>query len=492
MPNQIKVAKFGGTSLAGADAIRQSANVAKKNNATLVVVSATAGTTNELHELAENLTKAPSIEAVRKVAALKAKHHKIAGDLKLSASSKNSLNALFTHLNNIAQNIVAGDYSSVLKELYPRMRHVYRQKIKDIPKGLDLSLQTNKSLKHYPKRISDHILSYGEFISSILINDALIRTGSDTEIIDARKIIKTDDNHHYATPLIDEISFYAKKILRPKLKGGKIIITQGFIGMAPDSSTTTLGRGGSDYSAALLAEAINAGELQIWSDVVGVVTADPKVVKNTRKISHLTFQEAAELATAGAKILYPKTIIPSRRANIPVYVGNTFKPDEAGTRIEKSTSRKPLITAISLKTKQSLVTLTSERMAQEFGYMARVFQIFSDHRLSINQISTSEIAVAFTLDGYISSHKNMLNELKEMGEVTIENGMSLVSLIGNAINNTPGLAGKIFSCLETEDSKIAIRMICQGASKHNFCFVVEGKYGKESVQKLHKQFIEEG
>lgn len=492
MSDKIKVAKFGGTSLANADAVRQSAKVAKKNSANLVVVSATAGTTNRLYELAENLTRAPSIEAVRSVAALKAQHNKIADELKLSLSSKNSLDALFNHLNNIALSIIAGDYSSVLKELYPSKRHVYRQKIKDIPKTLDLTSPTNKSLKLYPKRISDHILSYGEFISSILIRDALEQIGADTEIVDARKIVKTDSNHRYATPLIDEIDFYADEVLRPKLQSGKIIITQGFIGMAPDSSTTTLGRGGSDYSAALLAEAIRADELQIWSDVPGVATADPRIVKNTKKISHLTFQEAAELATAGAKILYPKTITPMRRANIPLYVGNTFNPDEAGTRIEKSISRKPLITAVSLKTKQSLVTLTSERMAQEFGYIAKVFQIFSAHRLSINQISTSEIAVAFTLEGYISSHENMLGELRDMGDVTIENGMSLVSLIGNDINNTPGLAGKIFSCLETKDSKIAIRMICQGASKHNFCFVVEGKHGEESVRKLHKHFIEEG
>ncbi|HEX5797902.1 MAG TPA: aspartate kinase [Candidatus Saccharimonadales bacterium] len=488
----LRVVKFGGTSLASAEAIKQSAAVAIKNQAGLIVVSATAGTTNELSDLVEKLTKIPSEKAVKQVEDLRSKHRKIARELKLSSASKKELDGLFEHLSNIVLSIVEGDYSSVLKELYPNRRHVYRQRIKDFPRSLDISMQAAKSIKRYSKRISDHILSYGEFISSILINDALAKAGADTEIVDARKIIKTDDNHRYATPLIDEISYYARKNIQPKLKQGKTIITQGFIGKAPDGSTTTLGRGGSDYSAALLAEAVGADELQIWSDVAGVATADPKIVNNTKKISHLTFQEAAELATAGAKILYPRTITPSRRSNIPVLVGNTFKPDEAGTRIEKSTSKKPLITAVALKTKQSLVTVTSERMAQEFGYMARIFEIFSKHKLSINQISTSEIAVAFTLEGYISTHEKMLQELKELGEVTIENGMSLVSLIGNDINNTPGLAGKIFSCLETKDSKIAIRMICQGASKHNFCFVVEGKYGEESTRKLHKHFIEEG
>ncbi|MEX2014979.1 MAG: aspartate kinase [Candidatus Saccharimonadales bacterium] len=487
----LRVVKFGGTSLAGAETIKQSARVAIKNKAGLVVVSATSGTTNELFDLVEKLTKTPSGEAVKQVENLRAKHRKIAADLKLSSSSKKDLNALFEHLNNIVLSIVEGDYPSVLKELYPNKRHVYRQRIKDFPRSLDINMQAEKSIQRYSKRISDHILSYGEFISSILINDALSKAGADTEIVDAREIIKTDNNHRYATPIVDEIDYFATKNIKPKLKQGVIIITQGFIGRAPDGSTTTLGRGGSDYSAALLAEAVDADELQIWSDVAGVATADPKIVKNTKKISHLTFQEAAELATAGAKILYPRTITPSRRSNIPVFVGNTFKPDETGTMIEKSVSRKPLITAVSLKTKQSLVTVTSERMAEEFGYMARMFQIFSKHKLSINQVSTSEIAVAFTLEGYISSHEKMLKELEEMGEVTIENGMSLVSLIGNDINNTPGLAGKIFSCLETQDSKIAIRMICQGASKHNFCFVVDGRHGEESIRKLHKHFIEE-
>ncbi len=470
--------------MADAEAIRQSAKVAILHNVSVVVVSATSGTTDELLRLAESLTKKPSIESLKTIESLKIKHQKIASGLKLSAHATKNLDALFTRLNNLALSIIAKDYPSALKELYPSMRHVYRQRIKDIPSTLDGS-----SLNRYPKRISDHVLSYGERISSVLMADALEKAGAKTTVVDARKIIKTDRNHRFATPLVDEIRFHTEELLVPEVKNGKTVVTQGFIGRAPDSSTTTLGRGGSDYSAALFAEALNADELQIWSDVPGVATADPRIVKNTRQIDLLTFQEAAELATAGAKILYPKTIIPMRRANIPVYVGHTFQPDTPGTRIEKSSSKKPLATAVSLKPKQSLVTLTTEQMSQEFGYLAKIFAIFARHKVSINQISTSEIAVAFTLDGYLSSHAQMLGELRELGDVTIENGMSLVSLIGNDINNTPGLANKIFACLETKDSKIAIRMICQGASKHNFCFVVEGKYGEESVRKLHEEFI---
>lgn len=490
MNERLVVAKFGGTSLADAGAIRQSAKIAADNDACVVVVSATSGTTDSLLSLAEILTKKPSIKSLQSIDELKTKHHNIAKELKLSEASKKELNHLFTRLKNLALSIIAEDTNDVLRELYPSNRHVYRQRIKDIPKTFDLSLQNNSSLKLYPKRISDHILSYGERLSSILVADTLRQKGKKVTIIDARKVIKTDNNHRFATPLIDEIKLEASEHVLPELAEGNIIVTQGFIGRAPDSSTTTLGRGGSDYSAALFAEAIDADELQIWSDVAGIATADPRIVDNTRQIENLTFQEAAELATAGAKILYSKTIIPMRRAGIPVHVGNTFKPEEKGTRIGKTTTDKPLATAVALKTKQSLVTLTTERMAQEFGYLAKIFSIFAKHKISIDQISTSEISVAFTLDGHLSTHTKMLDELEKLGEVTIENGMSVVSLIGNDINNAPGLASKIFSCLETNDSKIAIRMICQGASKHNFCFLVEGKYGEESVIRLHKEFIE--
>jgi aspartate kinase len=171
-------------------------------------------------------------------------------------------------------------------------------------------------------------------------------------------------------------------------------------------------------------------------------------------------------------------------------VGNTFKPDQPGTRIEKTNSRKPLVTAVVVKPGQSVVTLTTELMAQQFGFMARIFKVFAKNKVSIDQISTSEISIAFTLDSDLSTHDRLLADLEELGEVSVENGFSIVSLIGNDINNTPGLVGKIFSCLETKDSKIAIRMISQGASKHNFCFLVADKHGKESVIRLHKEFIE--
>jgi aspartate kinase len=486
------VAKFGGSSLADAAAIRQAAKVAIGRDASLVIVSATGGTTNQLIELAGILIKDPAIEAIRIVEDIKFRHRRIADELNLPPRRREGLETVFGSLNELTLSLVGKDYSSVLKEIYPTTRHIYRQRIKDIQNVLELdfsSLATNPSLKRQSKQIYDHILAYGEQMSSILLAGAVENAGKPVEIIDARRIMRTDDNHKYANPDEKKIRKQAEKILLPKLEEGKLLISQGFVGRAPDGSTTTLGRGGSDYSAALFAEALDGEELQIWSDVA-IATADPRIVKDVKHIASLTFQEAAELATSGAKILYSKTITPMRRAGIPVYVGNTFKPDQPGTRIEKTNSRKPLVTAVVVKPGQSVVTLTTELMAQQFGFMARIFKVFAKNKVSIDQISTSEISIAFTLDSDLSTHDRLLADLEELGEVSVENGFSIVSLIGNDINNTPGLVGKIFSCLETKDSKIAIRMISQGASKHNFCFLVADKHGKESVIRLHKEFIE--
>ncbi|HEX5456004.1 MAG TPA: aspartate kinase [Candidatus Saccharimonadales bacterium] len=490
MSNKRTVAKFGGSSLKDAAAIRQSAKVAIDRNVSLVIVSATGGTTNQLIELADMLIKTPAVEAVRIVEEMKVRHLKIADELDLQPARKEELEALFVRLNELTLSLVGKDYSAVLKEIYPSTRHIYRQRIKDIQNVLDFDLSDNPALKRQSKQIYDHILSNGEQMSSILLAGAMEKAGRQTEIIDARKIISTDENHKYANPDEQKIKKQAEKILIPRFAEGKLLISQGFVGRAPDGSTTTLGRGGSDYSAALFAEAVNAKELQIWSDVA-VASADPRIVKDVKHVASLTFQEAAELATSGAKILYSKTITPMRRANIPVYVGNTFKPKEPGTRIEKTNSRKPLVTAVVVKPGQSVVTLTTELMAQQFGYMARVFNVFAQNKVSVDQVSTSEISIAFTLDNGLSGQDKLLADLERLGEVSVEDGFSIVSLIGNDINNTPGLVSKIFSCLETKDSKIAIRMISQGASKHNFCFLVADKHGRESVIRLHKQFIEE-
>lgn len=452
MSKNIIVAKFGGTSMADAAAISQSAGIAVSRQASLVVVSATAGTTDSLVELAEAAFAGERSRASKIISGLIAKHQKIAQALEAEETVENDLEILFK------------DLRTVIDLVRPAARP--------------------------PQQMMDRILSFGERISSLLMLAALSRQGIPAELIDARQIIRTDSHFGRATPVIDAIADNTRLLLAPKIKAGKVIVTQGFVGSSLEGATTTLGRGGSDYSAALLAEALQAKEVQIWTDVSGIASSDPRIVKTARKIDHLTFQEAAELATAGAKILYPRTITPSRRAGIPVFVGNTFAPEAGGTKISKQTDHQPLIRAIALKKDQCLVSLTTIEMSYQFGYLAKIFGIFAKYKISIDQISTSEITVSVVLENRTLVNKELLDELRQLGEVKVEKGLSVISLIGNDVNDSPGLAQAIFTNLEGEDGKIAVRMICQGASRHNFCFLVADRHGPAMVRKLHARFIE--
>ena len=267
--------KFGGTSLRDAAAISQAASVAAMRRASVIVVSATSGTTNQLVELVQAMfsNDAASVDDI--LAVLRSKHEKIAAELG------------------------GGEVATAVDELL---------------KGLEAATaQPHLDVQAY-KKLRDTILAYGELLASQLMLAALESLGATAELIDATELIKTDSHFGHATPLIEETAAAVSKLLAPKLGDDIVVVTQGFIGSAPDGSLTTLGRGGGDYSAALLAEALGADSLEIWTDVAGIASSDPRITKNARKIDQLTFQEAAELATAGAKVLHPKTMTPARRA----------------------------------------------------------------------------------------------------------------------------------------------------------------------------------
>ncbi len=434
-----------------AAAITQSAKVAASQKASLVVVSATADTTDALLELANAVFAGESSRAGKILSGIIIKHQKIADGLNTGEAVNSDLKNLFEELQ------------AVVGSIQPAARP--------------------------PQEMIDRISSFGERISSLLMLAAMSRQAVSAESVDAREVIKTDNHFGHAAPLIETIKNNAQLLLAPQLQAGKIVVTQGFIGSSLEGAVTTLGRGGSDYSAALLAEALHAKELQIWTDVSGIVTSDPRIVKNAKRIDHLTFQEAAELATAGAKILYPRTITPSRRAKIPVFVGNTFAPEAGGTRISGQTDHQPLIRAITLKANQCLLSLTTTEMAHQFGYLAKIFDIFAKFRVSVDQISTSEVTVSVVLEDQALNH-GLLDELSKLGKIKVEEGLSVISLIGNDVNDAPGLAQAIFTNLEDENGKISVRMICQGASRHNFCFLVADRHGPPMVRKLHARFIE--
>jgi aspartate kinase len=447
----IVVSKFGGTSMADAQCMKRSAQVSLSQNANLVVVSATSGTTNLLIALGNKALNHewPQLEAL--IDDVRRRHLAIAQDLKLESVGHAKLANLFQELESIIKGVF------YLK---------------------DLSLKALDALQ-----------SLGERMSSVLFTQAMTNelTGQNRKAIlyDAREILKTDDLFGKAKPNQDYINKNGPEFFSAVLKGKDVGVTQGFIGSTMEGHTTTLGRGGSDFSAAILAEGINATTVEIWTDVTGILTTDPRLVKEAKVIDEISFKEASELATFGAKVLHPATLLPAIRKNIPVFVGSSFDPNKGGTWVRKDGENQPLIRAMALRRKQVLVTLSTPEMLQAHGFLFQVFTIFNEHKVSVDAITTSEISVSMTLDEVTLQNKELFKKLESIAEVHIEDNLSLVSLIGNNIIHTSGLAKKIFESIPD----INVRMICLGASKHNFCFLVKDSAAEDALKRLHKAFI---
>lgn len=448
------VSKFGGTSMADATAMMTSARIAIRQKSRLVVVSATSGTTNQLIALGKNAEAGKWEECEELLREIRAKHIAISDDLEVNDKIRKEVEALL----NEAQTLTRGMFL----------------------------------LRDCNKKAMDSLLSLGERLSSTLAVRALELAKEEAgvttkiEFFDVRKVMRTDDRFGMAAPQIADI----KKLCDHKLIDCKyndvLFVTQGFLGSTEEGITTTLGRGGSDYSAALLAEALEAGTLEIWTDVAGIATTDPRIVKGARPISEITFQEAAELAIFGAKILHPTTLAPAMRMNIPVFVGSTFDADAPGTWIRGKTEQVPLIRGMALKKEQGLLTLKTPKMLNAYGFLAEIFKVFNAHKVSVDLITTSEISVALTVDEETLKNRTLLKDLEVLGEVETEKNLTVISLIGNHINHTAGLARDIFGAIEG----INVRMICLGASKHNFAFLVSSDEAANAISKLHAHFIE--
>jgi aspartate kinase len=445
--DKIILSKFGGSSMADAVAIRRSAALAKKQNSSVVVVSATHGTTNQIISLINASLKGPWEEAEKIYNEIKIKHIKILEDMRSSSEMKEVVTSLLAEMETIARGV-----------------HLLK----------DCSLKA-----------MDTILSLGERMSSAYMTDAMKELGKASQYFDVRKVLRTNDQFGQAVPNIQEIKKLSELYMKDAIKQGKVLVTQGFIGETEEGLTTTLGRGGSDYSASLLAEGIDADVIEIWTDVAGVATTDPRLCATAKPIDEITYQEAAELATFGAKVLHPTTLWPAMRKNIPVFVGSSINSEERGTWIKETTKTNPLVRAIALRENQSLLTLTTPRMLNTHGFLYQVFKVFNDYKLSVDLVTTSEISVSITVNDVTMLNKNFVRDLSEIAELKFDDKLSLISLVGSKISETSGLAKKIFGTLED----INIRMICLGASSSNICFLVDAKDGKEAVKRLHDQFI---
>lgn len=442
--NNLTLSKFGGTSVADYEAMLRCANIIKKDPSNKVaVVSASSGVTNHLVRLSQpKVSVQEQSDIVDKIKAIQL-------NITQHLNKKIELNEKIT--------LLLAELAQYAKE---------------------------QSLNH-SLRITDAILSYGEQFSSIIFAEVLQTIGVNSKAFDVRQVMKTNSLFGKAVVELDTLKLNAQSILKAELENF-VIVTQGFIGQNEAGQTTTLGRGGSDYSAALLAEALNADELAIWTDVVGIFTTDPRITNQARAIKEISFGEAAEMATFGAKILHPATLIPAMRQNIPVFVGSSKAPEQGGTRIQKEVGSSPIYRSIALRREQTLVTVKSPEMLHASGFLVKVFAILAKHELSVDLITTSEISVALTFDNPAGSTqavitKAAVEDLEQLCEVKVEHGLSLVAVIGNNIHTTNGIGNVIFDAVEG----VNIRMICQGASAHNLCFLVPESDANNVVEKLH-------
>ncbi len=333
----------------------------------------------------------------------------------------------------------------------------------------------------------DDCLSWGEYLSANILTCYLRSQGFPATWIDARRLMVTDNRFGRARPLYEEARRRVQDLVVPVMAAGQVPITQGFVGREVEGRTTTLGRGGSDYSATLLGAFIGAELVEIWTDVDGIMTADPSLVKDVRRIREMTFEEAAELAYFGARVLHPATLLPAVDKDIPVVVLNSMRPGEPGTRIvrrARSDGGRTWVKSIAYKEGLSVVNIKSTRMLMAYGFLATVFQIFNRFETPVDLVSTSEVSVSVTIDN--AEHLDAITgALSEFAEVEVLSDQAIVSLVGENLNQVPGAPGAIFSELDG----VRINLISQGASRINISFVIDEAELPGVINRLHARFF---
>jgi aspartate kinase len=443
------VMKFGGSSVADAACMREVAALVADAlpQSPLVVLSATARTTDALFEAARRAETGDLGAALEIQRSILLRHRGIGSDLFPDGLPEELDNALV-----------------------------------ELGSELDLLLRGVGLLRELSARSMDAVASIGERMSTRIMA-AYLRA----EWVDARTVVRTDDNHGAARPEAKELAALAGALLAPKLGPGKAVVTQGYIGATARGITTTLGRGGSDFSAALFGAALGATDIQIWTDVEGVLTCDPRVVPEAQPIAELSFAEAAELAAFGAKVLHPATIQPAVQAGIPVTVRHTLRPRGRFTTITAAVRTGRPITALAARSPVTVLTVTSANMLNQSGFLASLFQQFSRHRISVDLIATAEVSVSLTVDADASLDA-LLADLSEFATVGIARDRAIVAIVGEQLKNTPGVTGRCFGALRD----INVEMISMGANEINLSFVVRQEDVKPALKALHVSLITGG
>jgi len=436
------VMKFGGTSVESREAIERVAGIvgARAEGGVVVVVSAMGRTTNKLLAIAAAA---------------------VAGERERALSELGTLHDL--HLREAA-GTCSGEIEGHFAEL------------SELVKGLAV-------MGELTPRATDAISSYGERISSIIVTGLFRRTGLDAVHLDSRKVIVTDRRHTQAAPLFAETN--ARLAATIPAMGGQVVVMGGFIGTTEDGVTSTLGRGGSDYTASIVGAGIGAEEIQIWTDVDGMLTADPTILPGGYRVKTCSFAEAAELAYFGAKVLHPATVLPAIEKNIPVRILNSRRPEVDGTLIvAEAPSCGNAIRSIACKRNITLVNIVSTRMLMAHGFLRRIFEIFDRFETPVDMLATSEVSVSLTIDS-TRALGAIRGELEHFADISIEEDQAMVSLVGDRIRSTPGVAARIFAALKD----VNVRMISQGASRLNVGLVVAAADLRPAVESLHREFF---
>ncbi len=439
----MKVVKFGGTSVGSPEGMNSVIKIVANDLQKVIVLSAMSGTTNALVEISENLGKK---------------------DIKKAGT-------IVEQLEN--------SYNKVVDELYKNETNKEKGK-----KAINTAFDTVKSFysSSFSKKEENIILAQGELISTQLFTLLMEEKGYDVKLLPALEFMRTDSEKAADSQYIKQNIERVLKETGP----AKYYVTQGYICQNSNGDIDNLQRGGSDYTASLIGAAIDATEIQIWTDIDGFHNNDPRYVENTRKIEQLSFNEAAELAYFGAKILHPQTVFPARVRNIPVRLKNTMNPDDSGTVIS-SESTGTGIKAVAAKDGITAIKIRSDRMLMAYGFLKRVFQVFEDYKTPIDMISTSEVAVSLTIDT-TDNLSEIEKELDKFGTVEVDKNMTIICIVGDIIAEERGFASKVFHALDG----IPIRMISYGGSRHNISVLVPHSHKEITLRALSNNLLNNG
>jgi aspartate kinase len=448
------VMKFGGTSVEDAAAIKRTGLIVKgrldKGKRPVVVVSAMAKVTDQLLAAASAAGRGDRAGALALSSRLRHRH------------CDTSAMLLPAETNGAFQNWIQQEFES----------------IDEILRGLS-------AVGELTARTNDMVVSFGERLSSRLVAAAFAHLGIPSVHVDARTCIITDAQHGKATPNNAAIEAKCQELVQPLVDDGKVPVMGGFIGSTPEGATTTLGRGGSDYTAALIGGGLEAEAIEIWTDVNGIMTADPRVCPDALRVKTISFEEAAELAYFGAKVLHPATILPAVQKNIPVLVLNSKNHENEGTRITALAvhGRSPF-KSIAAKKRLTIIDMVASRMLMSHGYLRAVFEVFDKHKCAVDMVSTSEVSVSLTVDSN-EQLPELAAELSKLADVTYEGRKALICLVGSNIRGQNGIAAQVFNAVR----HVNVRMISQGASEINMSFMIDEDDVDEAVRSLHAAFF---